>query len=141
MRYVAVGDSFTEGLGDDLPDGSVRGWADLVAAGLADAEPGQVQYANLAIRGRLLDPIVNEQLEAALALSPAPTLVTLNGGAVLVVGHEVDGRFVTQSEVGPLAPVSGLRNHARWIRFLRLAVPRLTVDLGAHQPGLPGKRT
>jgi lysophospholipase L1-like esterase len=80
MRYVAVGDSFTEGLGDDLPDGSVRGWADLVAAGLAAAEPGQVQYANLAIRGRLLEPIVNEQLVAALALSPAPTLVTLNGG-------------------------------------------------------------
>ncbi|AGZ41655.1 SGNH/GDSL hydrolase family protein [Actinoplanes friuliensis] len=80
MRYVAVGDSFTEGMGDELPDGSVRGWADLVAAGLASAEPGSVQYANLAIRGRLLDPIVNDQLEAAMALSPAPTLVTLNGG-------------------------------------------------------------
>ncbi|MGK5681204.1 SGNH/GDSL hydrolase family protein [Actinoplanes sp. URMC 104] len=79
-RYVAIGDSFTEGVGDDLPDGSVRGWADLVAAGLAAGEGATVQYANLAIRGRLLEPIVGEQLDAALALSPRPTLLTLNGG-------------------------------------------------------------
>lgn len=84
MRYVAIGDSFTEGVGDDLPDGSVRGWADLVAQGLAEALVGAVNapvlYANLAIRGRLLEPIVTEQLDAALALSPVPTLLTLNGG-------------------------------------------------------------
>lgn len=80
MRYAAIGDSFTEGLGDELPDGSLRGWADLVAAGLAAAQAETVQYANLAIRGRLLEPIVTEQLESALSLSPAPTLVTLNGG-------------------------------------------------------------
>ena len=79
-RYVAIGDSFTEGVGDDLPDGAVRGWADLVAAGLAAAEGETIQYANLAIRGRLLEPIVTEQLDAALALSPRPTVLTLNGG-------------------------------------------------------------
>lgn len=79
-RYVAIGDSFTEGLGDTLPDGSQRGWADLVAAGLAAGEQQTIQYANLAIRGRLLEPIVTEQLEAALALSPRPTLLSLNGG-------------------------------------------------------------
>lgn len=79
MRYVAIGDSFTEGVGDERPDGTVRGWADLVAAGLAAAgEP--VRYANFAIRGRLLEPIVTEQLDAALALDPLPTLMTLNGG-------------------------------------------------------------
>jgi lysophospholipase L1-like esterase len=77
---VAIGDSFTEGLGDTLPDGSQRGWADLVAAGLAAAEKQTIQYANLAIRGRLLEPIVTEQLEAALALDPLPTLLSLNGG-------------------------------------------------------------
>ncbi|GAA0491158.1 SGNH hydrolase [Paractinoplanes deccanensis] len=79
-RYVAIGDSFTEGLGDGLPDGSERGWADLVAAGLAAAEGEPIQYANFAIRGRLLEPIVTEQLDAALALSPPPTLLSLNGG-------------------------------------------------------------
>jgi lysophospholipase L1-like esterase len=50
-----------------------------VAAGLA-ATHDEVRYANLAVRGRLLAPIVDEQLEAALSLSPAPTLITLNGG-------------------------------------------------------------
>ncbi len=76
--YVAIGDSFTEGVGDDLPDGRVRGWADLVALGLAAASIEPVTYANLAIRGRLLAPIVSEQLDAALALAPA--LMSINGG-------------------------------------------------------------
>jgi lysophospholipase L1-like esterase len=79
-RYVAIGDSFTEGLGDSLPDGTERGWADLVAAGLAASEKQTVHYANLAIRGRLLEPIVTEQLESALSLAPPPTLLSLNGG-------------------------------------------------------------
>ena len=80
IRYAAIGDSFTEGLGDDLPDGNSRGWADLVAAGLAAGTGQPVDYANLAIRGRLLDPIVRDQLPAALGLSPPPTLLTFNGG-------------------------------------------------------------
>jgi lysophospholipase L1-like esterase len=76
--YVAIGDSFTEGVGDDLPDGRVRGWADRVAHGLAAASTKPVSYANLAIRGRLLAPIVSDQLDAAIALAPA--LISLNGG-------------------------------------------------------------
>jgi lysophospholipase L1-like esterase len=80
MRYVAVGDSFTEGVGDDVGDDAVRGWADLVAAGLAAEAGEQVLYANLAVRGRLLEPIVRGQVPAALSLAPAPTLMTFNGG-------------------------------------------------------------
>jgi lysophospholipase L1-like esterase len=79
-RYVAIGDSFTEGLGDTLPDGTERGWADLVAAGLAAGSATGVSYANMAIRGRLLEAIVTEQLDAALSLDPPPTLLSLNGG-------------------------------------------------------------
>jgi lysophospholipase L1-like esterase len=78
QRYVAIGDSFTEGVGDDLPDGQLRGWADLVALGLAEASARPVSYANLAIRGKLLGPIVREQLAPALAL--APDLLTVSGG-------------------------------------------------------------
>ncbi|MFW0784138.1 SGNH/GDSL hydrolase family protein [Gordonia sp. CPCC 206044] len=80
MRYVAVGDSFTEGVGDE-PSGpdTPRGWADLVAAGLAAANGG-IDYANLAVRGRLLAPIATEQIDAALALDPLPTVMTFNGG-------------------------------------------------------------
>lgn len=98
-RFVAIGDSFTEGLGDSMPDGSVRGWADLVAAGLAAAEKQTVHYANLAIRGRLLEPIVTDQLEAALALSPQPTLLSLNGGGndMMRPGADMD-RLVALTE-------------------------------------------
>ncbi|MGW9112692.1 SGNH/GDSL hydrolase family protein [Microbacterium sp. NPDC055683] len=78
IRYVAIGDSFTEGVGDELPDGTPRGWADLVAQGWADARGEPISYANLAIRGRLAWPIVDEQLEAALALRP--THLSFNGG-------------------------------------------------------------
>ncbi|QXG77334.1 SGNH/GDSL hydrolase family protein [Modestobacter sp. L9-4] len=92
MRYAAIGDSFTEGMGDELPDGSVRGWADLVAAGLAAATGEPVHYANTAVRGRLLGPVVADQLPAALALDPPPTLITLNGGGndVMRPGCDVD---------------------------------------------------
>jgi lysophospholipase L1-like esterase len=78
--YVAIGDSFTEGVGDDLPGGGVRGWADLVALGFAAAALAgeSFRYANLAIRGRKLAPLLTEQLQPALALKP--DLLSLNGG-------------------------------------------------------------
>ena len=56
--FVALGDSFTEGLEDDLgPDGRHLGWADRVAAALATHEGG-LRYANLAVRGKVLDEVV-----------------------------------------------------------------------------------
>lgn len=83
-RYVALGDSFTEGLWDapDGPDGPMRGWADLLAGHLsarrvAAGEP-PLEYANLAVRGRKLTPIVTEQVDDALVLRP--DLVSLVGG-------------------------------------------------------------
>ncbi|WP_232680255.1 SGNH/GDSL hydrolase family protein [Nocardioides sp. R-C-SC26] len=88
-RYVALGDSFTEGVGDVDParPNQVRGWADRVAEvlGRAAADFG---YANLAIRGRKLGPIVAEQLEHALAMEP--DLVTLYGGANDILRPSVD---------------------------------------------------
>lgn len=69
--FLALGDSFTEGMQDELgPDGRHRGWADRVAAALAVDHDG-FAYANLAIRGRLLDQVVAEQLPLALELRPA----------------------------------------------------------------------
>jgi len=91
-RYVAMGDSFTEGVGDDLPDGQVRGWADLVALGLATAAGRPIDYANFAIRGKLLGPIVREQLEPALALGP--DLLSICGG-----GNDLMRPRVTMSYV------------------------------------------
>lgn len=75
---VTMGDSFTEGLEDELgPHGRHLGWADRVAAALAVREGG-IRYANLAVRGRLLDQVVAEQVPLALAL--APDLVTFHAG-------------------------------------------------------------
>ncbi|MGI5400489.1 SGNH/GDSL hydrolase family protein [Streptomyces sp. CA-135486] len=75
--FVAVGDSFTEGMSDLLPDGSYRGWADLLAGRLAARSPG-FRYANLAVRGKLIGQIVDEQVAAAAAMQA--DVVTLVGG-------------------------------------------------------------
>lgn len=80
VRVAAVGDSFTEGLGDEDKDGNLIGWADRVALGLAEHLDEPVYYANFAIRGRLLEPIATEQIDAALALNPKPDMILLNGG-------------------------------------------------------------
>lgn len=78
VRLAVIGDSFSEGVGDELPDGYVRGWGDLAAQGWANARGESVQYANLAIRGKLAWQIVEQQLERALALEP--THLSFNGG-------------------------------------------------------------
>lgn len=104
-RYVAVGDSFSEGLWDPYPydDGAPapagtesgakqRGWADRLADTLsarrvaAGHEP--LEYANLAIRGRLLRHILTEQVPAALAAEP--DLVSLVGGGNDILRPQAD---------------------------------------------------
>ncbi|UNX55297.1 SGNH/GDSL hydrolase family protein [Georgenia sp. TF02-10] len=84
-RYVALGDSMTEGLWD-VPDPAeperVRGWADVLAQRLAERRAaggaGPVEYANLAVRGRLLAEIIRDQVPRAVAARP--DLVSLVGG-------------------------------------------------------------
>src|ERR1700710_1005718 len=88
QRFAALGDSFTEGIGDERPDGSPRGWADLVAGVLGGG------YANLAVRGKLLGPIIDEQLEAALALHP--DLVSFAGGGNDVLRPRADLTALTR---------------------------------------------
>jgi lysophospholipase L1-like esterase len=68
-RYVALGDSTTEGMDDPRPDGTYRGWADRLAERLAEANP-DLLYANLAVRGRRISQVREEQLGPALALQP-----------------------------------------------------------------------
>lgn len=86
--YVAIGDSFTEGLDDPAPyGGGYRGWADRVAETFAAARP-DFRYANLAVRGRKLEAILDEQLPTALRLRPE--LVSLAGGTNDVLRPSVD---------------------------------------------------
>src|SRR5919112_6799024 len=67
--FVALGDSFTEGLDDLAEDGGYRGWADRLAERFA-AVDSSVQYANLALRGRKVGQIVGEQVPRALDMRP-----------------------------------------------------------------------
>lgn len=89
--FVAVGDSFTEGLNDELPDGSMAGWADRLAATLAGRSgPAGFRYANLAVRGRLLDAIVAEQLPLAVVAAPDLVSFSAGGNDVLRPGFDPD---------------------------------------------------
>jgi lysophospholipase L1-like esterase len=91
-RYVALGDSFTEGLSDHDPDrpGEFRGWADRLAEHLAAAAPGDVEYANLAIRGRLLRQVVDEQVPVALAARPDLVSLVAGGNDLMRPGSDPD---------------------------------------------------
>jgi lysophospholipase L1-like esterase len=87
--FVAVGDSFTEGLDDPYPDPGrgYRGWADLVAGQLAAEDPG-FRYANLAVRGRMIGEIVADQVPLAERLRP--DLVSIAGGGNDVIRPRCD---------------------------------------------------
>ncbi|GAB3582259.1 SGNH/GDSL hydrolase family protein [Calidifontibacter terrae] len=92
-RYVAIGDSFTEGMVDPHPttNDAYIGWADRLAAALAARnrdEEAPFGYANLAIRGRLLADVVGPQLEAALELDP--DLVSMVGGGNDILRPKAD---------------------------------------------------
>jgi lysophospholipase L1-like esterase len=88
-RFVALGDSYTEGIGDPEPRsiGGFRGWADRAAEELA---AGQLDfaYANLAVRGMLLQEIIDSQLAPALALKP--DLIAMSGGGNDIVFRRGD---------------------------------------------------
>lgn len=122
--YVAMGDSFTEGMSDPYPDGSYRGWADLVAVRLAAEAGPDFGYANLAIRGRLFDRVVAEQLEPTLAM--APDLISFAAG-----GNDVLRRRCDPYElVGRLDGVIGqLRGTGADVLMFRFA------DVLARLPG------
>lgn len=86
-RFVAIGDSQTEGVGDPDGMGGHRGWADRFAELLGAAYPG-LHYANLAVRGRRAEQIRAEQLAPALALNP--DLITVMAGMNDLIRPRVD---------------------------------------------------
>ena len=147
-RFVALGDSTTEGLMDLNPDGTFRGWADRLAERLALDEP-DLQYANLAVRGKLAAQVVDEQLQPALALEPdlASVLSGLNdmlrrNCSVLSVIKRLDQLIGSLREAGadvlaftlpdpvPINPIA--KGAAARLRNLNLAVRDLAAKHGAY---------
>lgn len=88
-RYVAIGDSTSEGLDDPDGRGGYRGWANRLAERIA-AQQGSLLYANLAIRGRTTRQILEEQLAPALAMRP--DLATVVAGTNDVLRRSFDAR-------------------------------------------------
>ncbi|MCU1419339.1 MAG: hydrolase [Mycetocola sp.] len=90
-RFVAIGDSFTEGIGDPEPrlPGGHRGWADRVAEVLGQGVQ-DFAYANLAVRGKLIAQVVDQQLEPALELHPDLISISAGGNDVLRPGSDPD---------------------------------------------------
>lgn len=90
-RYVALGDSFTEGVGDTSPasPGGLRGWADRLAEQLSLHSP-DFAYANLAVRGKLIQQVIDEQLEAAIELHPDLISFSAGGNDVIRPGADPD---------------------------------------------------
>lgn len=109
---VCLGDSFTEGMCDqERTDGRYLGWADRVARALAvrAAEGGgSLSYANLAIRGKLLDQVVAEQLD--LGISFAPDLVSFHAGPNDVLRPGVDQADLRRRYEAAVARLAGDRS-------------------------------
>ena len=80
-RFIALGDSMTEGMTDEVIDGKFRGWADRVADVIAKKDT-TFTYMNLAIRGKLLKQVVDDQIPVALKyIEGKQTLVSFHAGA------------------------------------------------------------
>ena len=126
-RFVALGDSTTEGLDDPHPGGGYRGWADRLAERLAAEDPG-LRYANLAIRGRKLPQIRAEQLEPALALDP--DLASVLGGVNDILRRHVDLAAIA----GDLeAIVTALRERGATVLMVTYPDLTQTISLAASR--------
>ncbi|MEV7418003.1 SGNH/GDSL hydrolase family protein [Streptomyces sp. NPDC089919] len=133
LRYAALGDSQTEGLGDPDGSGGLRGWADRLAEQLARQEP-RVRYANLAVRGRLAGQVRAEQLAPALALEPDLATVVAGVNDLLrpsfdpdaVVGH-LEAMFEALTGAGAVVATVTFPDVARITPLARPLAPRVTA--------------
>ncbi|MGX1089429.1 hypothetical protein RKD47_000110 [Streptomyces albogriseolus] len=133
LRYVALGDSQTEGVGDGDDVTGLRGFADRLAEHLARHEPA-LQYANLAVRGRLAGQIHTEQLAPALALRPDLATVVAGVNDLLRPGFDadevcthLDAMFGALTGQGALVATITVPDLSRVCPVARPLVPRVTA--------------
>lgn len=122
-RYVAIGDSSTEGLNDHDGCGGFRGWANRLAEHISEARGAPLLYANLAIRGRRTPRILDEQLARAVAMKP--DLATVFAGTTDMLARRFD----------PTAVADNVRTMHRALIGTGAKVLTFTMpDLGAVMP-------
>ena len=93
-RFIALGDSFTEGMQDEKIGDQYRGWADRVAQALA-SEVSNFSYLNLAVRGKLVGQVIEDQVPLALKFIEGPkTLVSFHAGANDLLRPNYDAKSV-----------------------------------------------
>ncbi|MGA5627338.1 MULTISPECIES: SGNH/GDSL hydrolase family protein [unclassified Streptomyces] len=133
LRYVALGDSQTEGVGDGDDATGLRGFADRLAEHLARHEPA-LQYANLAVRGRLAAQVHAEQLAPALALRPDLATVVAGVNDLLRPGFDadqvcahLDAMFGALTEQGALVATITIPDLSRVCPVARPLIPRVTA--------------
>ena len=80
-RYIALGDSMTEGMTDDVVNGKFRGWADRIADVMGSQNP-DFTYMNLAVRGKLIQQVIDDQVSQIQPfVTGKETLVSFHAGA------------------------------------------------------------
>jgi lysophospholipase L1-like esterase len=106
-RFVAIGDSLSEGLGDPLPSGGLRGWAVLLADHLRQVQP-EMSFTNLAVRGYRARDAIQRELPEAIALQPDLITVFIGGNDVLLTPRLDVARFADELDqlVAPFADPS-----------------------------------
>ena len=136
-RYVAIGDSQTEGIGDGDEATGYRGWADRLAELLAEAQP-DLTYANLAVRGKLTAQIKAEQLAPALTLKPDLVTVVAGMNDLLRPGFDADQvmadieeMFARLTEAGAQVATVTYPNMGELSPLTRRALPRV-LDLNTR---------
>ena len=97
-RYVALGDSQTEGLWDGDDSVGLLGFADRLAAILDSHYPG-LAYANLAVRGRRIRDVIDEQLPPTLAMRPDLITVCIGMNDVTRPGRYFDRALAELDEL------------------------------------------
>lgn len=130
-RFVALGDSQTEGIGDGDEIRGYRGWADRLADRLAELNP-DLRYANLAVRGKLAREVRAEQLAPALALRPDLATVVAGVNDLLrrrfdvaeVIGH-VEAMFAALTAAGARVATLTFPNIGKITPLARPLVPRV----------------
>jgi len=145
-RYVAIGDSQTEGLWDGDDTIGLLGFADRLAVMIDSLYPG-LQYANLAIRGKRISHVLTEQLPQALAMQPDLITVCAGMNDVIQPGRsftpalaDLEHIYAALAESGATVVTTTFPNVAQFLPLGRLVAGRLarinaSISAAAHRYG------